>query len=425
MVNGMVQTFDVVITGVGVVSPIGIGREAFWTALRQGRSGVATIEQLRDTDSPITFGAEVADFDGKQFVTPRKALKVMSRELQTAYAAAALAMGEAGLDPATLDASRFGVVYSSDMLYCDPHELIEPFSKCAEQGKFVMDHWGPQAISQMFPLWMLKYLPNMAACHIGIANDARGPNNTICQGDASSLLALIEAVNVIRRGHADVMISGGSSSRLGLTPMMYRGGLNHSRRSDAPASACRPFDADRDGVVNGEGAGAMILETRQHAVARGAKILAVVAGYGMTFDLRCQGQETQDDAIARSLRMALETAELTADDIGHVNAHGLSSVVHDAREAQAIRQVLCDAPVTAPKSLFGNMGAGGGSVEAVASVMALESGEIPPTLNFERPDPACPVNVVRGKPRKSTGPAAMVMSQSTTGQVASVVLARG
>ncbi|MCO6455192.1 MAG: beta-ketoacyl-[acyl-carrier-protein] synthase family protein [Pirellulaceae bacterium] len=419
----MAELFDVVITGVGVVSPIGIGRQAFWSALREARSGVGTFERLRGSSWPVQIAAEVRDFDGKAFVSPRKALKVMSRELQLGYAAGKMAMEDAGLPPGSVAPERLGVVFASDMLFCDIDELVEPFRQCVDGGEFHFEQWGPRAIGQLFPLWMLKYLPNMTACHIGIAEDARGPNNTIVQGDASSLLALIEAANLIRRGHADVVLTGGASSRLSMTPMMFRGPLNMSRRNDDPAAACRPFDADRDGQVGGEGAGCLVLEHRRHAEARGATLLAAIGGYGCTFDPRCHhAQASAGDAIARSLELALHMADLAPDDVDHVNAHGLSTIEHDRREAQAIQRVLGDVPVTAPKSLFGNLGAGGGSVEAVASVLAMQAGEVPPTLNYDRPDPECPVRVVTGQPLAAPQEAAVVMSQSTTGQVASVAL---
>ena len=418
----MVQTLDVVITGVGVVSPIGIGKEAFWTSLRDSRSGVETIEILRDTPWPVKFGGEIKDFDGKKYVKPRKSLKVMARELRTGYAAASMAMEDARIDSADLTPERLGVVYGSDMLYCDVTELIEPFRVSTKDHKFHFENWGPHSIGELSPLWMLKYLPNMPACHVGIANDARGPNNTICQGEASSLLALIEAANVIRRGDADVMITGGASTRLSLTTVLFRGAVNLSLRNDAPAAASRPFDADRDGMVNGEGAAAMVLESRAHAEARGATILASLTGYGCTFAANFRGARTDDDPLARCMTNALEMADLKASDLGHVNAHGLSTKQHDRLEARSIRAALGDVPVTAPKSFFGNIGAAGGAVETIVSVLALGADEVPPTLNYDTADPDCELNVIAGRPLRAPQNAALLTNQSTTGQVASVVI---
>jgi 3-oxoacyl-[acyl-carrier-protein] synthase II len=278
-------------------------------------------------------------------------------------------------------------------------------------------------MSDLYPLWMLKYLPNMTACHLAIANDARGPNNTISLGDASALLALIEAVQVIQRDLADVMVCGGSGCRLNLTPWMYRGALNQSQRNDAPQKASRPFDADRDGVVNGEGAAAFILESRPYAEARGANILARVFGWGSTFAPQVESEASRSDAIQRSIGLALERSGFGPREIGHINAHGLSTVPHDRSEAKAIRQALDETPVTAMKSLFGSLGAAGGAVELVGSVLALIHDEVPATINYEKPDPECPVNVVHGAPQKGLANTALLLNQSTTGQCAAVVLA--
>jgi 3-oxoacyl-[acyl-carrier-protein] synthase II len=277
----------------------------------------------------------------------------------------------------------------------------------------------------MYPLWMLMYLPNMTACHVGIAHDARGPNNTICQGEVSGPLAMIEAASVIRRGHADVMITGGSSSRIGVAPALYRGMTHLSRRIDTPTEACRPFDATRDGTVNGEGAAAFVFESEEHARARGAKILARLRGWGHNYARTDGAWEVHQQAIERSMQQALESAALGAETVGHVNAHASGQVSFDAVEAQAIRQVLGDVPVTAPKSYFGDVGASCGAVEMVASVLALQHQEIPVTLNYSQPDDNCPVNVVHGQPRSADHPTALVLSQAVTGQTVALALDAG
>jgi 3-oxoacyl-[acyl-carrier-protein] synthase II len=317
---------------------------------------------------------------------------------------------------------RLGVVFGSEMLYCEPDEMLHVYSRCIEKGQFYFERWGTMFMSEMYPLWMLMYLPNMIACHIGIAHDARGPNNTICQGEASSLLALIEAVTIIQRGHADVMIVGGSSSRLSMSPMLYRGIDHLSSRIDPPHGACRPFDATRDGTVNGEGAAAFVVESSRHARDRGAKVLANIRGWGLSFGSKESGNDAHGRAISRSIELALERANLRAQDVGHVNAHAGGHRVDDRVEAQAIQRVLGQIPVTAPKSFVGNLGSSGGAVEMVASVQALVHGEIPVTLNYTQRDPACPVHVVHGEPVAIKKPTAMILSQSGTGQTAAVVL---
>jgi 3-oxoacyl-[acyl-carrier-protein] synthase II len=346
----------------------------------------------------------------------------MSREIQAGFAAAVLALGEAGLAGHPFDPDRLGVVYGCEVLYCEIGELEEVYRNCTTDHVFHFDRWGKRAMSDMFPLFMLKYLPNMVACHIAIAHDARGPNNTISVGDASSLLAVIEAARIMERGHADVMIAGGAGSRLSLTPLVYRRDLGLSHRNEDPQAASRPFDARRDGMVNGEGAGALILETLEYARARGARILAEIAGCGTAY-ANPSHQPPKGRGIRQAIARALEEAQLTPEAVDHVNAHGLSTVEEDAVEAQAIRAMLGNTPVTAPKSYFGNLGTGGAAVELAASLDAWVHGTVPPTLNYEQPDPQCPVTVVHGDARQTEREAALILSQSSTGQSAAIVLA--
>ncbi|MCA9184128.1 MAG: beta-ketoacyl-[acyl-carrier-protein] synthase family protein, partial [Planctomycetales bacterium] len=274
---------DIVITGVGVVSPIGIGRQPFWESLLSGTSGVGPITLFDPSALPVRFGGELKGFDPKDYVQPRKAIKLMARELQTAFAAASLATKDAGLEVASLDHDRLGVLYGSEMLFGDPNELAQIYQQSIDEGQFHIWNFGGKILTELYPLWMLKYLPNMAACHVGISHDARGPNNTIVQDDASSLLAVCEAVHVMQRGHADVMIVGGVGSRLSLSPLIFRGDTDLSHRHESPQQASRPFDLHRDGMVNGEGAAAFVFERRSHAEARGAKPLCQILGFSRMF----------------------------------------------------------------------------------------------------------------------------------------------
>jgi 3-oxoacyl-[acyl-carrier-protein] synthase II len=414
---------EVVITGLGVVSPIGIGIEAYWTAMLDLRSGVRPLTHFDPVALPLKIGAEVLGFDPKEYVKPRKSLKVMARDIQFGVTAADMACESAGLSPGTVEPERMGVVFGAEMMQCEPSDVAAAFRGCLVDGKFDFARWGTAAFEQIYPLWMLKYLPNMPACHIAIAHDARGPNNTIALGDVSSLLAIAEAARVIRRGHADVMVTGGTSSRVHPTTWVRHCISEFSRRSDDPAGASRPFDADRDGAVHGEGAAAFILERRTFAEARGARILARVVGQASAFESRHNGKPYCGQGIRHSIREALRKADLAAGDLGHVNAHGLSTTRDDAAEAQAIRAELGDVPVTAPKSVFGNLGAGGGAVEMLASVMALTQGVVPATLNYQRPDEVCPVNVIHRQPLRDAKPLALLLNQAATGQAAALVLA--
>ncbi len=411
---------EVVITGLGIVSPIGVGREAVWNAIESRRSGVRPLPGLASAGWLAPFGGEVIDFDPKALIEPRKSIKVMSRDIQLASAAAELAWQDACLSKATLDPERFGVVGAAGVMYCDLEELRVPFLEWLKQEDFDIHRWSRQAMGELYPLWMLKYLPNMPACHIGIRYDARGPNNTIAEGDVSSLLALIEAADVIRRDHADVMIVGGTGSRINVSDLMWHRGARLACNGKLPpAAVCRPFDAGRSGQVNGEGSAQIVIETREHAERRGARIMASLAGSAVRFEPAAAGKEPTGSAIARAIRAALTSAGAEPSDIGHVNAHGNSTREDDPIEARAIRQELGDVLVTAPKSYFGNLGQGSGMVELAVSLLAMSHGVVPPTLNYETPDPECPVNVVR-ELQASDRPAFIKLTHNATGQAAAV-----
>jgi 3-oxoacyl-[acyl-carrier-protein] synthase II len=423
---------DIVVTGVGVVSPIGIGKDPFWTALCEGRSGIHRLDTYGDPGLRPLIGGAVADFDPKQYVRPRKSLKVMSRDIQLGFAAADLAYVDAGVREHPVDPERLGVVFGAALIPGELEEFIGTYRSCTVDGKFDFGRWGPAAMGEMFPLWMLKYLPNMPACHIGIGQDARGPSNSITMGDVSALSAVAESVRIIERGRADAVIAGSVGARLHPVVWARTREDELSRRTDDPPAAARPFDAERDGTVNAEGAAAFLLETRSHARARGVPILARVLGYASAFD-RAGSFFDKDPAattdgrggaaIRRVLQAALKDAGLAAAELGFVVAHGKSTIHDDRVEAQAIRAVLGDVPVTAGKGNFGYLGAGCGALEMAAAVMAFQHGLIPPTLNYEHPDPQCPVNVVHGQPMPLKRPTALVLSHTPFGQAVAVVLA--
>ncbi len=472
---------EVVVTGVGVVSPIGIGAEAFWAALIDQRSGIRDLTLCNGSRLPWTIGGEVVGFEPQRFVRPRKSLKVMSRDIQLAFAAAELACGEAGLGSGAVDPDRLGVVFGAELIPCDPLELAATVRRCLVRGEFDFSRWGDSMEAEMHPLWMLKYLPNMPACHIGIARDARGPNNSLTLGEVSGLAAMAEAVRVIECGRADAMIAGGTSSRVQPITWSLSRAYPLSRRIDDPTRACRPFDAERDGMVHGEGAAAFVLEERHHAKARGAAPLARIVACTETFaardvrgpllpaahvelaghgraaetvepaasrrpDLPVRQTETEPglslrepeatpdvrlrrsssdalvEAVAGGIRQVLARAGWGPETLGHVNAHGLGTVEDDCREARAIRTTLGDVPVTALKGFFGNLGAGTGAVEAAASVLALGCGLIPPTLNYRRPDPQCPLRVVHDEPLSGRPPSALLLNQSRLGHAVALLL---
>jgi 3-oxoacyl-[acyl-carrier-protein] synthase II len=413
---------DVVITGLGIVCPIGVGAEATWASIESRRSGVRATPEMVAAGLPIPIAGDVADFDPKEFVKPRKSLKIMSRETQLGFAAAEMAWADARLDDAQLDPDRLGVTSGSNM-FCP--ELPELAAAChatdSGGGKFDFSRWGNEGLREVFPLWLLKYLPNMAPAHLSIARDARGPSNSIVAGETSGLLAIIEAADVVARGHADVMLAGGASSTIGWMDLMWHAGARLSRRVEEPEKACRPFDADRDGAVGAEGAAICVLETPEHARLRGQRPLARIAGYGRRYEAATVSYKPSGRSIAQAIEAALQMAGAAPEDIGHVSAHGLSTELDDRIEAEAIRATLGDAPVTAAKSFFGNIGAAGGAVELAVSLLGLQRGLVASTLNYETPDPKCPVNVV-AELSPATAPTVLKLSHRTTGQAVSLLV---
>jgi 3-oxoacyl-[acyl-carrier-protein] synthase II len=387
------------------------------------RSGVRHLAHLASAGWLAPLGGEVREFDPKQLIEPRKSIKVMSREIQLASAAAELAWRDAGLAEAQIEPERFGVIGAAGLLYCELEELRVPFIEWTKQQDFDLHRWSREAMGEMYPLWMLKYLPNMPACHIGIRYDARGPNNTIAEGDVSSLLALAEAADVIRRDQADVMIVGGTGSRLNVTDSVWHVGARLAQENgDDPATVCRPFDARRSGMVYGEGSAQIVLESREHAVRRGVPALARVAGAASRTERSAESCRPTGSAIRRAIEAAISQSNIDPTQIGHVNAQGNSTREDDPIEAQAIRDALGDVPVTAPKSYFGNLGHGSGMVELAVSLLAMERGVLPPTLNYETPDSECPVNVV-AELRSTEKPAFLALNHNTTGPAAAVVIA--
>lgn len=375
----MVGVDDIVITGLGCVTPIGIGRQDFQANLLAGKCAIREHLRLSDEAETTYYAALVDDFDGKLFVKPRKALKVMSREVQMAYSAAHLAWQDADFGDLSIDPERIGVVYGSEVIPGDQNELAAAVAACREEGVYDRGLWGKRFEKEIYPLWMLKNLPNMPACHVGIAVDARGPNNTIAQDEVSGLLALAEAAMVIQRGQTDVMVVGGVGNRTSPTRMSFRAWrLYDQHPHDDSANAelrCIPFADQTYGIVPSEGSAALVIESRRHAEARGAKILARVAA----FSSRC-GKPNSDyqgswEAIASAADSVLKQADHRPDKLSHVCAQGFSEDVLDRNESRAIAEVFGETPVTAMSSYFGTAGAACGLMELTASLLGLLAGK--------------------------------------------------
>lgn len=429
----------VVITGMGLVSPIGNSLESMWDHLSTGKSGVAPLQSVPVENFTTDIGGECSDFDGgiDNFGTPdkllkrniKKALKLMCREIQIGVAAAQLAFENAGLVEAKKDPTRIGTMFGSDYIITSPNEYTAGIAAClSDDGQFDFDQWAPQGIPKVEPTWLLKYLPNMPASHVAIFNDLQGPSNSLTVREASSNIAIGESVTIIRRGIADIMVTGSTGSRIHPLRTIHvclqqQLADRHSAVAGGDATkACRPFDVDRSGMVMGEGAGVMIIESLESAQSRGANILGEVIGYGSSAVTNPDGSADYVTAITNAINSALEVAKVDARSIGHVHAHGLSGLRCDQEEAAAIASTFGDIPVTAAKSYMGNLGAGSGMVEAIASVTALEKNELFPVLNCESIDPQCKINVATSK--TAPGDSFINLNVTPQGQASAVIIER-
>ena len=393
---------DVVITGLGVFSPLGIGRDDVTAALMAGETGIGPVQRFHCAATPGNIGAEVRGWDESQakrtWLKPvRKSIKVMCREIQIGVASAAAALEDAGI-LGHVESDRLGIDFGANLMLTPPPEFSEAARAASdESGTFDFDSWGSKGYAVMEPLWLLKFLPNMPACHIGILADARGPNNSLTQDEASAYLVMGEAKRVIERGWADAMICGATGTRVHEMKSVHAAmwdklGIN----PDELSHSCRPFDADRNGEVVGEGAATFILESADHASARGATILGTVRGTSAVCVTDPKSGPNIREALRLAMARAIEDAGLSPGDIGHINAHGAGTVESDAAEAAAIADVFGerDVPVTALKSVFGNAGASCGAIELAATLLAAAEGKVPATQGTTAVDPSLRVNLV-------------------------------
>jgi 3-oxoacyl-[acyl-carrier-protein] synthase II len=427
----------VVITGVGVISPIGSDPASLWDSLRTGRSGVGPITTLPAGSTPLPFAAEVASFQGtidnfgplgkEKAKAIRKGLKVMCRECQMGVAASQLALSDSGVLNGHHSPQRTGISFGTDYMITLPEDFTEGIRECLDEaGRFQFDRWATNGMPKMSPLWLLKYLPNMPASHLAIYNDLQGPNNSVTLREAAPNVALTEAFQIISGGRADAMVVGATGAKLQPMKIVHAMQQEELAGGDVPPTeAMRPFDKNRIGTVLGEGAGAVVLEDLAAALARGATIYAEVLGGASSSVVSPNMVARRDKAMSNALAATLRLGGKTPDDVGFVNAHGLSTRRSDVEEAWAIEQVLGNrrkpVPVVAPKSHFGNLGAGSGMIELIAGVLALGRKQLFPVLNYRTPDPECPLAIVT---EADTDPGTSFVNLNVTpqGQAAAVLV---
>ena len=389
----MVETSRrVVITGLGSVTPIGNTTSAYWAGLCQGANGVAPITLFDASAHACRFAAEVKAFDPTGLIDPKEA-KRWDRFCQFGVVAAKEALAQSGLLISDANRQRIGVIIGSGV-----GGLL-----MMESQAHVLKDKGPSRVS---PFTVPMMIPNMATGLVAIALGAQGPSSAVATACAAGSNAIGDAFRLIQNGHADAMVCGGAESAI--TPLGVAGFASAkalSFRNNDPASASRPFDAERDGFVIGEGSGVLILESLSHAQARGAAILAEVVGYGSTCDAHHITSPTPGGAGgARAMALALLDAQLEAEQVDYVNAHGTSTPANDSNETAAIKTALGprarQIPVSSTKSMTGHLLGGSGGNEAVAAVLAIGHGVVPPTINYQNPDPACDLDVVPNQARE-------------------------
>ncbi len=383
----------VVVTGLGALTPLGLTVEAFWEGMMHGESGAAPITYFDPEPFPTQFACELKGFDAEDFID-RKEARRMDAFSQYAIVAADQALADAGLDSAAMsneDKTRVGVVMGSGI----------GGMKLFQDQVLVFGEQGPRRLSPFFvPYMILDIAPGLIAMRHGFM----GPNYATVSACATSNNAIGDAFMLIRNGMADTVICGGAEAPITMIGVGGFGAMRAlSTRNDSPATASRPFDATRDGFVIGEGAGALVLESLEHAEARGAKIYAELTGFGMSADAyHLTAPHPEGEGARLAMQMALDTSGLAPDDVDYLNMHGTSTPLGDVSETQAIKRVFGDHAyemnVSSTKSMTGHLLGAAGAIEAIAAILAVENDRIPPTINFEEPDPQCDLNYTFNEP---------------------------
>jgi len=406
------------LTGLGLVTPLGTGVAKNWDAVTAGRSGIKLIDRFPDIESyPSRIAGQVTDFRAEDFIEAKE-IKKMDRFIHYAMGAASMAMEDSGLKIDPEFAEAVGVIIGVGMCGLETLEVT----------KVALLAGGPRKIS---PFFIPKVISNLAPGHIAIRFGAKGINLTPTSACASGTHAIGEGFHLIRRGLQDAVIAGGAEAAI--TPLGVGGFAAMkalSTRNDEPERASRPFDKDRDGFVIGEGSGVLILEEREHAVKRGAKIYAEVIGYGANGDAHHMTAPAPDgEGAARCMQLALRDAGIAPSEVDYINAHGTSTEYNDANESTAIKKVFGEhgarLAVSSTKSMTGHMLGAAGAVEGVYSALALHHGVIPPTINYDTPDPACDLDYVPNQARKADIKVALSNSFGFGGTNACVIFRRG
>jgi 3-oxoacyl-[acyl-carrier-protein] synthase II len=403
----------VVVSGIGVAASNGVGKDAFWDACTNGVSGIRPIRMFDASAHPIRVAGEVPEYDPTNYIPAacRRSLKSMSRTARLGLGAAGMAVQDSGLDlvGGKHDPERLGVMIGTGVVPLDLGELGPMLSRAIDADGHLDTKLmcPPGEASPVYPMWLLKHLPNMVAAHISMAFNAQGPNSTIVTACVAGTQAIGEAFRSIARGEADVILAGGADSRI--DPLMLLGYAALGALSPAqgtPEEISRPFDRMRDGFVIAEGAAVLVLEDYEHARARGAVIYAEVTGFGSSFDAySITKPDPEGRGGARAIQAALTEAQIDHRDIDYINAHGTSTKLNDAMETAAVKRVFGshakDVKLSSIKSMIGHSIGAAGAIEAAALAMTLKTKVLPPTINLRHPDPACDLDYIPNEARET------------------------
>jgi 3-oxoacyl-[acyl-carrier-protein] synthase II len=420
----------VVVTGVGCVTPLGHSVDEMWQRLLKGESGVSYTTHFDASNFPTKISAEVKDWDIADAGEDPDRWKYRGRHTRFAAGAAKQAVNDSGLNDSKYDPTRFGVYLGSGEGQQDFSSFTHMMARALEGEQLDVAAFTRQGLETLHPMAELEQEPHMPAAHMASMFNAQGPNANCLTACAASSQAVGEAVELIRRGEADLMLSGGTHSMIhpfGVTGFNLLTAL--STRNDQPTKASRPFDRDRDGFVLGEGSTMLILEELEHAKARGAKIYGEVLGYGSTADAyRITDQHPEGRGGAGCIRLAMEDAGLKPTDVQYINAHGTSTDANDKTETLAIKTIFGDhaykVPVSSTKSMLGHLIAAAGATELVICLMAIRDNVLPPTINYETPDPECDLDYVPNVARPARCDIALSNSFGFGGQNISLIVGR-
>ena len=422
----------VVVTGMGMVTPMGPDLESTWSALLAGRSGVGPIELFDARTFPTRIAAEVKDFRLDDYLGDTRRWAEHSRNTQFALAAARMAITDSGLDQTQpeWDRNRFGVYLGSGEGQQDFPRFVSLVYRTTQDGRVDTGEFTRLGVKELHPIREAEQEPGTPSGHLASLFGARGPNANCLTACAASSQAIGEAFELIRRGRADVILSGGTHSMIhpfGVTGFILLTAL--STRNDEPTRASRPFDRDRDGFILGEGAGMLILEELEHAKARGARIYGEIVGYGSTADaFRITDSHDEGRGAIACMKEALADARLDPADIDYINAHGTSTAVNDSIETLAIKRTFGDSAyrvaISSTKSMMGHLIAAAGSVEAIVCLLTMRDGVLPPTINLDNPDPQCDLDYIPHVAREQSVDVALSNSFGFGGQNITLILRR-